>query len=133
MSSRAVELHRVVFATPNPGHPQTRAEVEAEIELARAYAKGKASSAMRRSVAGSHRAQWRRRKYMFQEDAQLRVRTQRTLDDVCANVADRAAAERLTACPVFGVKAQNPRCWWRGATDAQPNRGAAHQRRRRTR
>ena len=106
MSSRAVELHRVVFATPNPGHPQTRAEVEAEIELARAYAKGQGIKRDAAFGCGLAQSAVAATEYMFQEDAQLRVRTQRTLDDVCANVADRAAAERLTACPVFGVKAQ---------------------------
>src|SRR6188768_5007 len=40
-SARVVDLHRLVFATINPGHPQTRAGAEAQMDLARAYAKGR--------------------------------------------------------------------------------------------
>ena len=106
MSTRVAELHRVVFDTVNPGHPLNRIQLEAEIELARAYARGRG---IKRDVAfgcGLAHSALAATENMFQEDAQLRVRTLQVLDDVCADVADRSATERLTDCPVFGVKPQ---------------------------
>jgi len=103
LSSRAAELHRTVFATVNPGHPYTRASVEAQIELAQAYAKGRGTD--RDEEFGCSLAQGAlAATELVVPDGQLRLRSERTFDELCAQVADRDAAERLTACPVFGVK-----------------------------
>ena len=99
---RVADLQRAVFATASPARPQNKAGIAAQIDLARAYAKGRGTERNVEFGCGLALAAHLATEFIVQDDG-LRIRTQRTVDDVCAQVADRERALQPTFCPVLGV------------------------------
>jgi hypothetical protein len=101
--SRVVELHRAAFETDNPAHPYTLPAANAQIELAAAYAEGRGVARDPEFACGLALATLAATPQVI-DDEELRARAQRSVDELCAPIKDLEAAERLTACPIFGVK-----------------------------
>ena len=104
-SRRVGELQRVVFSTPSPGLPQTKAVAGAQIDLATAYAKGRGAERDVEFGCGLALSALAATQEII-EDERLRGRALRTVTDLCDRETNSTAALQLARCPLFGVTPQ---------------------------